>query len=249
MPFAPCHPSSFHPDRSALKASNATFTPMLCLANSYKHHARCVAGLDWQGNAAGGWIRPVSGAGEDSSIPQPRYGDGLPVLPGHVVGVPLLNEFPWQHQCENRLVRPTLPWRKLGRLAWKDLADLADDADLPLWASGGSVHNDRVLPGAVSSAEGSLRFIRVDRAYLFATRQPGGHDKVKVKIEFGFAGNWYRLSVTDPIVLGAFGRGGLVRADVGETLICASLTLPFGDYCYKLAASVMVRPKGSLSPS
>jgi hypothetical protein len=34
---------------------------IVCLANSRKYQGRCVAGVEWQGQMIGGWIRPVSG--------------------------------------------------------------------------------------------------------------------------------------------------------------------------------------------
>ena len=34
---------------------------IICLANSYKHHGRCVAGKEFSEHRPGPWIRPVSG--------------------------------------------------------------------------------------------------------------------------------------------------------------------------------------------
>jgi len=157
--------------------------------------------------------------------------------------VPLLDTFPWRHHTENRLFRPGLAWRRLGRLPWHELAELVDHPSFPLWASGRHTCNDRVLPAEVRPVEGSLRFIRVERAFFSGWQRCNGQPKVK--IEFGYAENWYRLSVTDPLILAAFGRGGLERADLGPALVCVSLTQPFNGYCYKLAASVLVRPSDS----
>lgn len=140
----------------------ARLSPLLVLANSYKLGKRCVAGLDWSGGVAGGWVRPVSGAGDASGIDLPELVSGSDLLPGDIVGVPLAGAVPAFHQTENRLLVPGRNWRPLGRLRWRELAELTDKPAYPLWADGGHVGNDRVPANQIHPSDGSLRFIRAD---------------------------------------------------------------------------------------
>lgn len=228
-------------------ADAGDFTPMLCLANSFKSGGRCVAGLDWAGGAAGGWLRPVLAGRGDGCLPEERMSDGSPLRPGDIVGVPFLREVPHLHQTENRLVRPGVPWKPLGRLDWLSLAELVDEPGEAMWGSGWHACNDRVPPDRVRPVEGSLRFIRVDRLWL---RHRHGFDgNRRVKAAFHYAGESYCLSVTDPALIYATRGHAQGVGECGEALLCVSLTQPFNGYCFKLAASVLTRAGGYGSPS
>lgn len=98
---------------------------LICLANSYKWRARCLAGLRVDG---GGWVRPVSNR-EHGELQYSQYR-----LPDHSephlfdvirVGLSLLQPLP--HQPENWLVDNS-PWTLLERPAPADYARLVSAA-------------------------------------------------------------------------------------------------------------------------
>jgi hypothetical protein len=91
---------------------------MLVLANSFKHHDRCIAGREvvFVGNEEyrlGGWLRPISGHGHgelDRSEWSYRDGAGVAVLDFAEVDVTAVGDDPCQP--EN--------WRIAGHTAWRN---------------------------------------------------------------------------------------------------------------------------------
>src|ERR1022692_1954860 len=90
---------------------------LICLANSYKWHSRCLAGLRVDG---GGWVRPVSDR-EHGELQYSQYR-----LPDHsephlfdVIRVGLSHRQPTPHQPENWLVNNSA-WALLERPASVD---------------------------------------------------------------------------------------------------------------------------------
>src|SRR5687768_10974600 len=75
---------------------------LICLANSYKHGGRCVAGLATDGT---GWLRPVS-ALPDGILHPPDFTlpDGSPARPLDVLRIELQTPKPDPHHPENWLL-------------------------------------------------------------------------------------------------------------------------------------------------
>lgn len=86
---------------------------LLCLANSYKHGHRCVAGLQTQGAR---WMRPVSNSGDGHLCRyQYRLSSSEPEILD-VIRIGLSNAKPQPHQPENWLIDDS-PWQLISRPA------------------------------------------------------------------------------------------------------------------------------------
>lgn len=163
--------------------------------------------------------------------------DWTMLLPGDLVGVPLTQSRAEAFQTENQAVVPGSRWQRLGRARWETLLTVVE-AEAPLWPASGHAGNNRLLPGQVNVAEGSLHLIHARNLVLiyFISEYDG---KRKVKIGFAHKGLYYRLSVTDPHFLADVRRDFIGRVAYEEALVCVSLTLPYEGYCYKLAAAII----------
>ena len=223
---------------------------VVCLANSRKLNGRCVAGREWNDGRAGAWIRPVSDREhQEVSEYERQYEDGSDPCVLDIVDVPVLKPTPTDHQTENWLLDPTYYWVKVGRLSWLDLPSVAEDAAAPLWIDGHKTYNglnDKIPLGLVGSLGDSLKLIHVNdlKLSVFKPGEAFGNTKRRVQGDFRYAGNRYRLWVTDP----TYERRYLAKPDcdyrLGECFLTVSLGEPFDDACYKMIATVFSREDG-----
>jgi len=97
---------------------------IICLANSYKHGGRCIAGIDPE---TGAWIRPVPDTRERAiTWPMMTIDGEIPQLLD-VIEIPL-EDFGPDDGCqpENRLLKPG-KWKKVGRITAKELLGYCED--------------------------------------------------------------------------------------------------------------------------
>ena len=218
---------------------------ILILASSRKPGGICLAGkrLDGtrlDGTRRGAWVRPVwecTGLGWSSSILGARAGR-IPVV-GDVFGMPLAVPQPWEHQPENWRVGAG-SWDYSGHHESKALIAFADDK-ATLWNDCGSSScgiNDRVPAStARCDGDGSLRLIRAKGLQFISAVE---HDHRKLRAEFVYGGNRYRLCVTDVQACERWhARLAAGHNGAADALLCISLGQPLGDYCYKLVAGVI----------
>ena len=217
---------------------------LVCLANSRKLHGRCVAGREWNGAEAGGWIRPVS-AGDGGAVSEyeRQYEDGSDPQVLDVIDVPVLESQPSDYQTENWLLDPKHYWVKVDRLTPADLPALTDPI-APLWIDGHHTYNgrnDNIPITLVGSVAASLQLLHVDRLRIVVCT-PGeafGNNKRRVQGRFRHAHQQYALWVTDP----GFERIYLAKPNgtyaIGECYLTISLGEPFQDACYKLIAAII----------
>ncbi|MBX3234599.1 MAG: hypothetical protein KF814_00485 [Nitrospiraceae bacterium] len=223
---------------------------IVCLANSRKLHGRCIAGRELVGGKPVGWIRPVSDRErEEVSEYERQYEDGSDPILLDVIEVPLAEPRPKGYQQENWLLDPAQYWVKMGRFAWNDLTHLADTRG-PLWLN---VHhtynglNDEIPLEQAQAIRSSLKLIHVDGVELHVFRTGGvfGNPKRRVQARFQFAGDDYRLWVTDPVIE----RDYLAQGDGVYTLKYCYLTIslgePYNGNCYKLVAAVIQKGFGT----
>lgn len=228
----------------------ATVKRIVCLANSRKQSGRCIAGKEWATGYAGAWVRPVSGRpGEEVSEYERQYPDGGDPRVLDIVDVALLEPRPKTYQQENWLLDPEAYWTKVGRLAWSELATLADPAE-PLWRNGFQTFhgiNDRVPLNEAQTLQDSLRLLRVQGGTLsvFSPGAAFGNPKRRVLARFRHAGDTYCLRVTDPV----FERAFLAKPDgqypLGDCYLTVSLGEPYDGFCYKLVAAIIERDGGN----
>ncbi len=98
-------------------------TRIVCLANSWKHKERCIAGIDL---ATGRWVRPVTDL-EDGRVPrQVRLIGGREPALLDILDIPLAATGPHaDFERENRLILRGA-WRCLGRAAVADVLRYCD---------------------------------------------------------------------------------------------------------------------------
>ena len=101
---------------------------IICLANSYKHNGRCIAGID----EAGRWVRPVSSSQKRAIDKETRIIDGSEPQILDVLEIPLHAHGPVDGcQPENKLLKAG-QWKKVGRVKPKDLLKYCEDDSVVL---------------------------------------------------------------------------------------------------------------------
>lgn len=221
---------------------------IVCLANSRKLHGRCIAGRELTAdNTPGPWIRPVSNREhQEVSEYERQYRDGSDPKLLDIVDVPLLRQCPEEYQRENWLLDPKFYWQRVAMLPWQRLRPFSE-AKGSLWRNGFhsySGSNDRIPLQDAAAETSSLKLIRVAavRLRVFAPGEAFGNSKRRVQAAFRFDGVPYALWITDPVIERRYLALDDGHYDFPESYLTVSLGEPFGDYCYKLIAAVMVRP-------
>lgn len=234
-------------ERSGTTSDGAVAKRIVCLANSRRGNARCIAGRELLKGKPDAWIRPVSDREhEEVSEDERRYEDGGDPSVLDIIEVPLLRARPKSHQPENWLLDPSRAWRRTGRFEYRSLRFLADGPG-PLWLNGHSTKhglNDHVPVGDVVGTDGSLKLIFVRsnlrlRVFTPGRASGGAMPKRRVQASFAFGGSQYLLWVTDPLVESEY----LARAEGFYNLGPSYLTISLGGVhdgrCYKLVAAII----------
>jgi len=218
---------------------------IVCLANSFKIGGSCIAGREVFEKGYGGWIRPVSE--RDSAEVRPaecRYMNNTWPKPLDIMEVPLLNPAPRHHQTENHIIDTTRPWKKVGELPWKGLAQLLDRPPT-LW-----INSDATRAGdfnCVSQEEAatqnySLALIRPENFVVnVGSKTWDGETKKTYRGSFRYNGVFYTLQLTDPVVTNAYQAKDVNGYPLNAVDICVSLTEPWtrdNNRCHKLVAAV-----------
>lgn len=219
---------------------------IVCLANSRKLGARCIAGRELIGDDVGPWIRPVTGIGHGEVTPyQCRCQDGAPPNVLDIVEVPLLRPSPDGYQQENWLIAPGQPWRKVGRVERDQLDSLLDPIS-PLWTDcprRAYGLNDEIPLASAAKLDSSLRFVRVDQLTIsvFNTVDWYGREKRRVRGRFDFSGSTHSFWVTDLDYEGSYQQRGDGDYIIGDCFLTISLGEPFAERgaCYKLIAAII----------
>jgi hypothetical protein len=177
---------------------------ILCLANSRKMSGRCIAGKEVREEGYGAWIRPVSKRPtEEISEEDRRYENGEDPKLLDIIQIPFLKPCPSHLQSENHLINDGYYWKRVGRLGWKDLKPALDALDGRLWLNGNSSYNglnDRVPVDQAQQLTTSLALIRPQNLKLIVAIEGAAYRKRRVRAQFQFKGDRYRLSVTDPLL-------------------------------------------------
>lgn len=220
---------------------------ILCLANSWKHAGRCIAGREIEAaGTIGDWIRPVSGRpGEEISEQDyvDEHGHAPKLL--DVISIDMLEPRPhgWQH--ENHLNDDQRYWTFVRRASWAEVNSAVEDLEGPLWTNedGSSYNgiNDRVAVSRAEEFNWSLCLIRPKDLHIVVADEGPDPERLKRKAraQFEYNGELYKIVITDPVVAGRYQVMGLGVYPLSDAILCVSLGEGFGSYAYKLAAAVI----------
>jgi WD40 repeat protein len=214
------------------------FTRIICLANSWKHGERCIAGIDL---FTGRWVRPVANT-DDGRVPKDvRIVGGVEPALLDILDIPLAETGPdYGFECENRAILPG-PWRWAGRASPKDVARYCLASGPILHAPGRTVTTEclRALP---SEQRISLALVRT---VSFSVRmRPEGSEKVRWEGCLQTRdGQRLTATITDPVFVGHL-EAGYRPGD--QCFVVVSLSVPYpsveggaADTCWKLIAGVV----------
>ena len=218
---------------------------IVCLANSRKEGDRCIAGIElMEDESPGAWVRPVSDR-EDEAVNESerQYENGGEPGVLDVVDVPLLRARPRGYQQENWPLDPDSSWKRIRHVRPDSLEKLAEPAG-PLWVIGYHTfhgRNDRVPLDRAKYLKSSLRLVRVSALELdvFAPRADVGDFKRRIKGRFRFAGEEYRLWVTDPVYEHTYLNRPNNCYALGACFLTVSLGEPYQGFAYKLIAAIV----------
>ena len=225
--------------------ANVATKRIVCLANSRKEGDRCIAGKELLADGSPGpWVRPVSDR-EDEAVDERerQYADGSEPRVLDVIDVPVREPRPKGYQQENWLLDPVHRWKRIRCVAPQALEQLVAPAG-PLWINGYHTHhgrNDRLPLERASSVKSSLQLIKVGKLVLdvFAPGIEQGDFKRRIKGQFRYAGEDYRLWVTDPVYEQTYLNRPNARYQLGQCFLTVSLGEPYQGYAYKLIAAII----------
>lgn len=208
---------------------------LICLANSWKHGERCIAGIDQR---TGQWIRPVTNL-DDGRVPRDTrmIGGAEPALLD-ILSIPLAETGPHDDfERENRSILPGR-WRRLGRARPAGVRRYCDDGAQIL-------HNPALCVSATylrALPPEERQTLQLVETVAFSARPKGRRHWGGNSWEGTLvtrAGQRLTASITDPVFV--------ERLDIGHRpangcLVTVSLGLPFppgADSCWKLIAAVI----------
>lgn len=219
---------------------------IICLANSRKRGAHCVAGIEvLQSGAFGGWVRPIGSGPEDALLEREQcYTNGTSPKVLDVLDIQLAGHKPSGCQTENWLVNGVQNWVKVAEV---DPAYLVGRFQSPatLFENGRDTYagiNDEVLNVVANGRPGSLLLVQVPEVEVHVIK---GWDRLKCQARFRYNGIQYWLTVTDPAIEAQFLPKGLSNNNLGPCLLTISLSasLPKKDdsteYRFKLVAAII----------
>jgi len=207
---------------------------IICLANSYKHGGRCIAGIEPE---TGAWIRPVPNTPEQAITPSMRLINGNEPRILDIIEIPLEDYGPDNGcQRENRLLLPGR-WKKVGQVAAHNVLRYCEDDSIVLHN-----HDNNVAPEFFSqipkSQWQSLQLVH--NPNITFMRNPWGkcrahfRDAAQISLD---------LKVTDPTVLEKLRNAESISRDC---ILTVSLATPWKpndsdqpELCYKMVAGVV----------
>jgi len=224
---------------------------IVCLANSYKHGNRCVAGLDLRTRE---WVRPVSQLPDGSLEPrQYRLDDHTETRLLDVIEIEV--EAPCARNChpEDWLLSPRewiLVRRPLDASDWKSLERALSKTPGILGS-----YRDRLYASSVSKRglQTSLAIVRPEDLWWWI-REVNGHRKYRALFRQDRVR--YEFALTDPAWIaqlslfpdGIHKHESFFPEGPPETLLTISLSEEFERFHYKLVAGVIVKPSSIVGP-
>ena len=222
---------------------------IVCVANSTKNLGRCIAGIEFNNNQFGGWIRPVSDRdGRAISEDDRRFENGKKCSVLDIVIVPLDRHEPFLHQSENHVINEDYYWEKVGEMPAADLIPAVQNFKKPMWPHCGSTqygYNDKIHKDQLKNIHTSLALIQPEVAAIVVSTDPGfkgAPGRVAVRADFICGGQKNLLKITDPEVVSKYMGKGEGKYPIKKPLLTVSLAEPWSKqpYAFKIVASVLM---------
>lgn len=213
----------------------------ICLANSYKHGGRCLAGIELTTNAEGKpvivynpdgrphWIRPISDE-KDGVIPNDIAQDiklfsVIKLFDAVPCGQkPHVEDTKYSHlKCYNGRFRNDEELLKL----------CLDRKHQNLFYSQGKA----ISVERAQQLDYSLMFIHPENAEAYIDEE---REKSKYRMKFNYYGFNYDFSITDPVFLEEFQKVPDRFSQLKDVYLTLSLGLGFEGFHYKLVAAVVI---------
>jgi len=219
---------------------------IVCLANSYKHENRCVAGI---GLSSRRWVRLVADKAS-GSIARERtcFSDGSEAAILDVFEAEIAEPCGSQVHPEDVLVTD-LKWKKIRRFDQPEdlelLATQVNNGPEILGGCGDRACSGREHPASITS---SLELVHPEDLWWWV-REEKGKRRNRALFRVGNAGRVrYDLAVTDPrwleslqfLTAGIYPHSYFFRGTVPPTYLTISLSEAYENFHYKLVAGVIV---------
>lgn len=220
---------------------------IICLANSRKPPSgRCIAGKELGGERAGQWLRPVSARpSREVSEEERRYKTGEKAQLLDIISVPLNSYSPLGHQTENHVLADDYYWAKVGTATQDQVAAQIDPYDANFWIQAESTYhglNDKVSEQVAAGITSSLKLITSADLQIRVHMEEGFEgrpSRKRVRAQFGYQNQTYRLSVTDPEIEDCYLKQAEGSYNIGSATLCISLAEPWNGYAFRVVASII----------
>ncbi|WP_186708803.1 dual OB domain-containing protein [Euhalothece natronophila] len=214
-------------------------TSIICLANSWKHGDRCIAGINLQ---TGCWVRPISSL-EDGRIPlSMRLINGKEPKLLDIIAIPLAKEGnDFGFESENLSVLPG-EWRKQGEVVPKDILRYCQRDHYVL-------HNHKKYVTVTEITRkpflqrNTLQLVYVTEFSVEKKLRDTGSNQYQATIVTANGQTLRRIGITDPVFVQKLDRGEQPNV---PCLVTVSLSMPYrpdnwegDDPCWKLLAGVI----------
>ena len=203
---------------------------IVCLANSWKHHEACIAGIELTRRGPADWVRPVSARkGHGVSAAEQALADGTAPQVLDIITIGFLDYAPTGFQVENWLLDPQYRWERTDRITHTDATELVD-MPATLWTVGHSTQmgeNDCVPAGELENIDNSIVLVAVQHATAVVEVNPWD-GKTQVRLAFDYNRTHYAFRVTDPEYHGRYENLGIGTFPLSaQTLVTVSLVEPW----------------------
>ena len=211
----------------------------ICLANSYKHGGRCVAGIEINLDKDGRltivrdpdgkphWIRPIANT-QFGSIPN-HIAATIPLF--SVVKLMDVDPCPDKAHVENMqysqmVCRP---------YDFKSVSDLLSHCIDPVHQAVFYFRGKAIPAQMVERLNYSLMLIKPENAHAFIDEE---REKSKYRMKFSYYGSNYDFPITDPEFIEALKKNPEHYSDLKNIYLTLSLGLEFEGFHFKLVAAV-----------
>lgn len=215
---------------------------IICLANSWKHQERCIAGIDYD---TGRWIRPVCDRlyPQDGRVPvYVRVVEGREPELLDILEIPLDDTGPdFGFECENLSILPG-QWNYLGKATIEDIRRQCLNFKYILHNSEKSV-NPSDLKTRPFHHRRTLQLVKTNRFYIQGHTNYKGKTDWRGTLETANGCKLEKAKITDPVFVKKLDSG---HQPSQNCLVTVSLSIPWAPsdgegepLCWKLIAGVI----------